>query len=174
MKPVLQVFQVDQCEHSFGHNSLHFERIITKILSDEFTGQELSYANMVAKKKWLPQQQTHRYIIMLVFVQLKVNLVLFFHSEKTFYTFGCCGGLLVTIVTVSGNLFLYSSKGITFKFRKFLPWYQNFSVRLLQFYESLLPWQQGKYQLFLCFKAMSLNLVHTFNVYYRIYLENFI
>ena len=58
-----------------------------------------------------------------------------------------------TMVKVSDNLFLYSSKGITSKFRKFLSCYQNFSARLLKFYERLLPWQQGKCQLLLCFMA---------------------
>ena len=53
-----------------------------------------------------------------------------------------CHGDIVTMAAVSGNLFLYSSEGITSKFSNFLCWYQNFSVRLLKFYESLLPWQR--------------------------------
>ena len=54
-----------------------------------------------------------------------------------------CHRDMVTMATVSGNLFLYSSKGITSKFRNFVSWYQNFSVSLLKVYESLLLWQQG-------------------------------
>ena len=62
---------------------------------------------------------------MLFFVQLKANLVGFFSTVRRASTD------LVTMATASGNLFLYSSKGITSKFRKFLSWYQNVSVRLL-------------------------------------------
>ena len=77
----------------------------------------------------------------------------FLHSEKNFYRLGCYGRLPWRLISLRGDLFLYSSKGIVSKLRKFLSWYQNFSVRLLKFYESLLPWQQGNYQLLLCFKA---------------------
>ena len=39
-----------------------------------------------------------------------------------------CHGDMVTMATVSGNLFLYSSEEMTSKFCKFLSWYQNFQV----------------------------------------------
>ena len=41
-------FEVDQCKHSFGHNSADLQRIVTKFWSSEPTGQKLSYANLVA------------------------------------------------------------------------------------------------------------------------------
>ena len=56
---------------------------------------------------------------MLFVVQLKADLVGFFHSERNFYKFGCmvgCHSDMAYMATVSGNLFLYSSKGITSKF----------------------------------------------------------
>ena len=91
-----------------------------------------------------------------IFVQLKANFVGFptvrRNSTNLAAMVGCYGDK-VTMATVSGNLFLYSSKRITSKFRKFLSWYQTFSVELLKFQESLLPWQQGKYQLLFCFTA---------------------
>ena len=59
-----------------------------------------------------------------IFVQLKANLVgVFSTMRKTFTNLAAmvgCHGDMVTMATVSGNLFLYSSKGITYKFRKFL------------------------------------------------------
>ena len=87
-----------------------------------------------------------KYIIMLFLVQLKVKLVRFSSTVRRTSTnlvamMGCHGDM-VTMATVTGNLFLCSSKGITSKFRKLASWYQNCSVRLLKFYESLLLWQQ--------------------------------
>ena len=40
-----------------------------------------------------------------------------------------CHGDMVTMATVSDNLFLYSSKDIMSEFRKFLSWCQKFSVK---------------------------------------------
>ena len=47
-----------------------------------------------------------------------------------------CYGDMVTMATVSDSVFLYFSKGIMSKFRKFLSWYQNFSVGLLRFMKT--------------------------------------
>ena len=62
-----QVFQVDQCKHSFGHNSLdktdHYQ-----IWSNEFTGQESSYPSLVAKEKAVTiatNAEVYKYVIFL-------------------------------------------------------------------------------------------------------------
>ena len=78
-----------------------------------------------------------------------------------------CHGDMITTATVSEYLFLYSFEGIMSKFRKFLSWHQNFSVKLLKFYESLLPWQQGNTSYFYVSQhIISLNLLHGFSVYH--------
>ena len=83
-----------------------------------------------------------------------------------------CHGDMVTMAAVSRNLLLYSSKGITSKFCKFL---QNFSVRLLKFYEGLLPMATDKIPATSLFhNIISLNLVQEFNVFHLMYAANFI
>ena len=86
---------------------------------------------------------------MLIFVQLKANWVGFFSTVRRTSTnlaamVGCHGDM-INMATVSDNLCLYFPKGITSKFRKFVSWYQIFSVRLLKFYESLFTMATGKY-----------------------------
>ena len=41
-------FEVDQCKHSFGHNSVDLQRMVTKF------GQKLSYADLAATVALLP------------------------------------------------------------------------------------------------------------------------
>ena len=147
MKPVLRVFQVDQCKHSFGHNSLRLKRIITKF------GQMNLLVKNFHMQVWFLREivpiatdtEDYSYVIL---GPDEAKLGRFhLHSEKSFYKFGCYGGLPHS----KRYLLRYVSKGITSKFRKLLPWNKNFPLKL-KFYESLLPWQQRKYQLLFCFK----------------------
>ena len=115
MKPVVQVFQVDQCKHSFGHNSLGLKRIITKFgqltsLVKNFCMQSWLIRNIVTiatnaevynmlfcpiegKFAWLFFGWFFKYIIML-FCPIEGKFGRFFlHSEKKFYKFGCYGVL---------------------------------------------------------------------------------
>ena len=84
--------------------------------------------------------EVYNYVI---FVHLKANVVGCFSIVRRTYAslvamVGCHGDM-VTMTTVSDNLSLYSSKGITSTFCTFLSWNQNFSVKLLKFYEGLVP-----------------------------------
>ena len=138
-----------------------------QIWSNEFTGQELLYVSLVAKEKIVTIATNAEVSNYIIFCSIEGKLGRFSSTVRRTSTNSValvgCHGDMVTMATVSGNLFLYSSKGITCKFLKFLSWYQNFSVRLFKLYESLLPWQQGKYQFHI---IISLNLVHRFNIYH--------
>ena len=149
----------------FCHNWLWLKRIITKF------GQINLLVKNFHMQAWLLRKNSYhsnqrRSIQLCYFCPIEGKLGMFFlHSEKNFYKFGCmvgCHGDMVTMAAVSGNLFLYFSKGITSKFHKFLSWYQNFSVRLLKFYGSL-----GKIPATpLLHNIISLNLVYEFNIYH--------
>ena len=68
---------------------------------------------------------------MLLFGPLKANLVGFFSTVRrtsaNLVAMVGCHRDMVTVATVSGNLFLYSSEGITSKFRNFFVGSKFFS-----------------------------------------------
>ena len=137
MKPVLQVFQVDQCKHFFGRNSLDFITDHYQIWSNEINGQELLYASFIARKRIVTiaaNAEVYNYFIFWL-IEGKLGRSFFSTLRRTSTNLvgmvGCHGDM-VTMAIIS-NLLLYSSKRVTSKFRKFLSWCQNFSVRLLRF-----------------------------------------
>ena len=101
---------------SFGYNSLDLKRIITKfvqmnLLVKNFCLQACLFGHVVTIATNI---EVYNYVI---FVQLKANLVGFFPTVRRTPTnlvdiVGCHGDM-VTMATVSDDLFLYSSKGIT-------------------------------------------------------------
>ena len=93
MKPVLQVFQVDQCKYCFDHNSLDIERIITKF------GQMNLLVKNFRMQAWLLRKivtiatnvEVNNYVIFCA-IEAKIGR-LFLYSKKNFRKFGCYGEL---------------------------------------------------------------------------------
>ena len=93
---------------------------------------------------------------MLFYVQVKLNLVGFIPTVRRTFTnlVAMVGyqGSKVTMTMISSNLLLYVSQGIKSNFVNYSLGIKIFQLKL-KFCESMLPWQQRKYQLFLCFHA---------------------
>ena len=104
---------------------------------------------------------------MLFYVQMKPNLVGYISTVRrtstNFVAMVGCQGSMVTMTTVSNNLPLYVSDGITSNFRELLPWNQTFSVKVLLKLVTMAAEKIPVTSFF--YNIISLNLVHGFSVY---------